>query len=248
MEGNEEKNVIKIFFNKSAIENANYYFELAKKYKKKYKNAKKAIEELKKKEEKKEKEEKIKQTISIKPYFFTSKKHLMCIAGRNAEENETLLRTCTENDLLFHANIHGGSVVVLKDGLDADIEDKLDAACYAGCYSKGWVNNYSAIDVYAFKKEQVYKESQKTGSFNIEGKREWFKHCVLRLKIALIENNIFILPYRWQSNKKIEKEIEIRPGNLDKNEAAKIISKFFQIDESSVKQLLPQGKFVIIKK
>jgi|GEM_PF-3492408 len=248
MEENE-RHIIKIFFDRNAIENASYYYEMAKKYRKKLENAKKAIEELRKKaeKEKRQEEKKAEKERKVKEYFLTSKKGLVCIAGKNAEENEKLLRTCNENYLLFHADIHGAGLVVLKEGIKAEVEDKLDAACYAACYSKAWVNNYSAIDVYVFKKEQVVKDVQKPGSFNISGKREWFKHCAIRLKIALIDNDVYIIPYRWHGDKKIEKEIEIRPGNMDKNEAAKIISKLFSVDEAAIKKLLPQGKFVIIK-
>ncbi|MEM4295765.1 MAG: NFACT RNA binding domain-containing protein [Candidatus Anstonellales archaeon] len=241
-----EGEVIKLFYDMNAYENANYYFQLAKKYAKKAEQARKAIEEMKKKNLKKE--EKTKQNIVISmPYFYTSVKNLYCTAGRNAEENEKLLRKSTENDLLFHADIQGASTVLLRDGINAEIDDKLDAACYAACYSKAWVFGYSSIDVYAFKKQQVYKEQQKAGAFNISGEREWFKNMPLRLKVALIGNEIFILPYRWHGNKEITKQVEIRPGNIDKNQVSKKLSEIFKCDENYIKSILPQGKFVIKK-
>jgi predicted ribosome quality control (RQC) complex YloA/Tae2 family protein len=240
---------IKIFYDRTALENANYYFELSKKFSKKAEQAEKAIINLKEKAKKQEKEDKNKMREQTKivemPYFYTSKSKLLCIAGRNAEENEKLYRKSTEKDLLFHADIQGGSLVVLKEGINAELEDKLEAAYYAACYSKAWLLNYSSINVYAFKQEQVYKEKQSPGAFNIKGEREWFKNCALMLKIVLLnDNKIFIVPSRWSSDK-IIKEIEIRPGNNDKNEVAKKISKILKCEEPYIKALLPQGKFTI---
>jgi predicted ribosome quality control (RQC) complex YloA/Tae2 family protein len=241
----DERKIIKLFYDKTALENASYYFEQSKKYSKKAEQAKKAIEKLKEKKVEEKEEKKKKQEVVQYPHFFTSSSSLYCVSGRNAEENEKLLREATDKDLMFHADIQGAGLVLLKNGLNASLEDKLDAACYAACYSKAWVNGYSSIDVYAFKKEQVYKEHQKAGSFYIKGEREWFKHTALRLKVAIINEKLFILPYRWKG--KVDKEIELRPGNIDKNTAAKKLAEIFKVDEASIKALLPQGKFAILK-
>ena len=241
---------VKLFYNKSAVENASYYFELAKKFEKKAKGAEKAIEEMKKRGVKKKEERKQrwepKEWYERFPHFFTSKNGLLCIAGRNAGENELLYRRhLEENDLWFHADIVGAATVILKEGaIKAELEDKMEAASFAASHSKAWKNCYSGLDVYAVKKEQLYKEVQKAGAFGIRGEREWFKGSAVRLKAGLHAGKPIIIPYRWKGE--LNRAIDIRPcGKLNKDQAAAKIAKALGADESYVKSMLPSGKFAL---
>ena len=249
MEGIE----VKLFYNKSAVENASYYFELAKKFERKAKGAERAIEEMEKRTLKKKKEKKErwvpKKWYEHFPHFFTSKSGLLCIAGRNAGENETLYRKyLEEGDLWFHADIVGAASVVLKEGLNkSSLEDRMEAASFAASYSRAWKNCYSSLDVYSVGKEQLYKEVQKAGAFGIRGEREWFKGSAVRLKAGLTEEaKPAIVPYRWKGP--LKKPIDIRPcGKLSKDQAAARIAKLLGADEGYIKSLLPSGRFALRK-
>lgn len=243
---------IKLWYNRSAVENADYYFKMAKRFEKKARGALEAIGMLQKrrKTEKKEKKElwKAKEWYENFPHFFTSKNGLLCIAGRNAGENELLYRKYLEdNDLWFHADIVGAATVILKEGATkSELEDRMEAASFSASYSKAWKNCYSSVDVYAVKKEQLYKEVQKAGAFGVRGVREWFKGSAVRLKAGISEGKPVLVPYRWKGS--ISKAVDVRPcGKLNKDVAASKIAKMLGADESYVKSILPSGKFALRK-
>lgn len=258
-----EKLRIKIKINKSIQENASFYFEEAKKIKKKIEGLKKAIEktkeelEIAKKEEEKKEKEKInlikksekKEWFEKFHFFFTSGQRLV-IGGRNADQNSIIVeKYFNPGDLFFHADIHGGSVCILKDGEKASLEEMQECAQFAASFSNAWKNKNSLIDVYAVKYDQVKKSLHgsyvKKGSFVIIGERMWFKNIKLKLKIGFHENKLIILP---EKNKlKLEKEIYIVPGNYEKGEIVKKLAKYFNVHPDDVQNLLPSGKISLVK-
>jgi predicted ribosome quality control (RQC) complex YloA/Tae2 family protein len=245
---------VNLFYDKSIAENANYYFELAKKFSKKAEGALKTVEMLKARKPKKKKE---KKSIAVTkpasrewydqyPHFYTSPTHLLCVAGRNADENEALYRKHLEDDdLFFHADIPGAATVILKNGRrKAQLNDKLEAACFSASYSKAWKMGQNSVNVYAVEKQQLYKTVQKSGAFDIEGTREWFKNTNLRLKVGIFNDAFVIVPYRWVGN--IRPAYEIRPGGkLGKDGVSAKLAKGLGIDEGFIKSFLPSGSFYI---
>ena len=108
---------------KSLQENANSYFEKSKKAKSKLKGLEKAMQELEKKagkttgekNEKKGLEKKRKKEWFEKfHWFFTAESNLLCIAGKDRQSNELLVKKqMQENDLYFHADIQGAAHCIL---------------------------------------------------------------------------------------------------------------------------------------
>jgi len=198
-----------IDYTKSAQKNAEEYFEKAKALEKKAEGASKTIKELEEKRNKisKEKDAESKKTKVLKRigkrewyekynWFFASN-GMLAIGGRSAQQNEEINSKYFEkDDLFFHANIFGASAVVLKNGANADKNVKEEAAQFAACYSSAWENQQSTVDVFAVRREQVSKSSNKgyvsTGSFLISGDREWFKNVKLELYAFLSKPEIEI--------------------------------------------------------
>lgn len=187
---------------KSVQENANEYFTKAKKSKAKLKGLEIAMKEMQSKVQNAEKtgkkqaqgpERKRKREWFEKfRWFFTSQSSLLCIAGKDRQSNEILVKKqMQENDLYFHADIQGAAHCILKDGqLKAKEKDMKEAAKFAAVLSKAWSGQLAGVDVYSVKPEQVSKQAQTgeslgSGAFMIYGNREWFRKTPLEFAIGI---------------------------------------------------------------
>ncbi|HLD57132.1 MAG TPA: ribosome rescue protein RqcH [archaeon] len=196
---------VEIDFNKSIEQNAEQYYETAKKSKRKLEGVKEAIEQEPKiekpqPEEKPVRKERKKWYEKFK-WFFTSSDFLV-IAGRNENQNESIVKKHAEkDDFLLHADIHGAAFVLVKakEGTKQIGKDLLpsktpidgiamkEAAEFSAANSKAWSKGIGAIDVSAFRPEQATKPdgSLAKGSFVIQGQRIWFKDMELKLSIGI---------------------------------------------------------------
>lgn len=252
---------IKLYINRSVHDNAAHYYELAKEAKKKAKGAEKAIEEtkrqMKKVAKKKTQEKKVrvkreKKWFEIFHWFYTSEGKLV-IGGKNAQQNDIVYKKHMEdNDLFFHADIQGGSAVILKRGVDSTEEEIRETVQFAASFSNAWKNGNASVDVYSVKKEQLSKHSTggyvPAGAFAISGKREWFRNSKLGLKIGRGEHGIEIIPER--SARKLKGEIHLAPmkSGKEKGEISRFIAKKLSADVTEILELTPSGKSKIVKK
>lgn len=166
--------------------------------------------------------------------WFTTIGGKLVIGGRDAKQNENLVaHHLDKNDLFFHADIAGGSVVILKDGEHASEQDKKEAAQWAACYSKAWKLGYTSLDVYAVGKEQVSKtppsgEYLAKGSFAISGKRMWFRSTPLQLYGWLgPEGTLKLQPVLPAAN---QVRLRLIPGELTGKGAEQAIKKALGLD------------------
>jgi predicted ribosome quality control (RQC) complex YloA/Tae2 family protein len=179
------------------------YYDQYKKYKQKHEKALQAIADL----ENKIKEQKIeleKRTSEVlmgfrKTYWYEryvwsfTRNKLLIIAGRDSQQNESLVRKYLEkNDLFFHADIQGAAATILKitPGVEPKTEDIHDASVIAACFSKAWKAGLASIDVFYVTGEQVSKtppsgEYIVTGSFMIYGKKNYVKNVPLQLAFGV---------------------------------------------------------------
>ncbi|MFA5050121.1 MAG: NFACT RNA binding domain-containing protein [Candidatus Micrarchaeia archaeon] len=242
----------------SVQENAAVYYEKAKKIKRKIEGLEKAMEETKKEidsslKEDLKKQKKIEKTRKEKKWFekfhwFYTANGNLCIGGKDASQNDLIFKKYMEdNDLFFHADITGGSVVILKNGVNSSREEREEAAGFAASFSRAWKMKYASIDVYSLKKEQLSKYSQGgfvgKGGIAMEGQREWFRNTPLKLKIGLGDLGPEVLPYC--SRKIIKNEKILIPGNEKKEKAAKKLSNLFKIHIDEIAQILPSGELKI---
>ncbi len=253
---------IKIDYTRTAQDNADQYFRLSKKLKKKAEGAAVAIADLEQKRKsiasRPIKQVKIKKLVEKKWYekfnWFIASNGALAIGGRSALQNEMINSKHFEsNDLFFHADIFGASVVVLKEGISAPREIREEVAQFAACFSKAWENGAASVNVYSLRRDQVSKSKEHgslgTGSFLLEGEREWFKGVALEICAYLGEGEerlLNVVPMQTCVALGIKKYLLIKPGNLKKSDAAKMVAGrlgFEDIDYAM--QHLPAGGFSI---
>jgi predicted ribosome quality control (RQC) complex YloA/Tae2 family protein len=252
---------------KSVQENAAAYYEEAKKLREKAAGAGKAAKDMEKRiagldkeieKEKKEAESRLKvREKREKDWFerfrwFRTSAGKLCIAGRDAKQNEVLVSKHLEKgDLFFHAEIHGAPATILKQGQEASDDERLEAAQFAGSYSSAWKEGLATVDVYAVPPEQVSKhaesgESVGKGGFIIRGEREWFRNCETGLLIGVGAKGIEAAPSR-RGKGEMKAAVEIRVGNSEKGDAAKLVLRRLgeaaSLDE--ILQALPSGKIAV---
>jgi predicted ribosome quality control (RQC) complex YloA/Tae2 family protein len=138
----------------SAQLNIMRYFEIKKKsFQKEVKTKEAAHDAIKKaevtaaKDFEKFKQSQVKANMNRKVFWFekfiwfvTSENHLV-IGGRNAQQNEALVkRYMDKHDLFMHSELHGASVCILKNpsGLPVPSLSLMEAATFEMCHSPCW--------------------------------------------------------------------------------------------------------------
>ena len=174
-----------------------------------------------------------------KYHWIITSENLLAIGGRNEDQNESIVRKYLgERDLFFHADIHGGSVFILKNGVYAGERSIREVAHLAACYSSAWRSGFGSVDVFYVGSDQVSKsppsgEYLPKGSFMIYGEKKWVRGVELRLGIGIeIVNNkyprIIVGPPDYISNKTSIYAILV-PGDQDiASVAEEIIEKWLE--------------------
>jgi predicted ribosome quality control (RQC) complex YloA/Tae2 family protein len=168
----------------------------------KIERAKKAVEELKEKLARLATERaraRARASIVVRRRFWFEKYHwsltsngFLVLAGRDAAQNESLVRRVLEDDDIFlHADIHGGAATILKTaGREPAEQDLRDAALIAAAYSRAWKEGLASIDVFWVRGSQVSKtppsgEYLARGAFMVYGRKNYLKGVELKLAIGL---------------------------------------------------------------
>lgn len=249
-----------LYVNKSAQENAARYYDEAKRLREKAKRAEKAAADTEAKLKVLEKKAKEAAATATAPairvkrekqwferfHWFTTSGGRLCIAGRDARQNEALVaRHLEKGDLFFHAEVHGAPATILKNGSTASQEEKGEAAQFAGSYSSAWKAGSASIDVYAVTPEQVSKRAESgealgKGGFIIRGGREWFRNTPLSLLIAAGSNGVESAPALLGASS-FKSSAKVFPGSMEKSDAAKKIARALGASVDEVLQALPSG-------
>jgi len=230
----------------SVYKNSSKYFDIAKEFNEKAKKAKETLVNLETKLQEldkqiEERSEEIKISLRKREWYekyrwsFTRNGFLI-IAGRDVDQNESLVRKMLEEkDIFLHADIQGAPATIIKtEGKIPSEDDIKDAATIAACYSKAW-KNMGAIDVFWVYGEQVSKsppsgEYLSKGSFMIYGKKNFINNVKLQLSIGITEdfkvitgNEDAVIKY---SNLDIYFVVE--PGDEDPSKLSQKILKILQ--------------------
>jgi Predicted RNA-binding protein homologous to eukaryotic snRNP len=126
-------------------------------------------------------------------WFVTTDGHLV-IGGRDASSNSAVIRKhMTENDLVFHAEIHGSPFFLIKNATNQENSTFVEETAQATVsFSRAWKDGLSNGDAYWVFPNQVKKGAPTgqflpKGSFVIEGKRNFCRGIELKLSIGLIQ-------------------------------------------------------------
>ena len=250
-------------------ENAENYYEKAKKAKRKTKGAQIAIENTKKQLEKiKAKKDVAMENIStpkkrvkknLKWYeklrwFLSSDGHLV-IGGRDANSNESVVKKYLEpNDIYLHADIHGASSTAIKLNGD-EVNDNLlkESGEFAASFSSAWSMGFTSQDVFWVHPDQVSKtpeagEFLAKGSFVIRGHRNYIRGARVKLAIGIVDyegKRIMAGPIE-ALEAHCENFVVLKPGFTKKEAIAKkIIHKINEDDLltlDDIIRVLPSGK------
>ncbi len=168
-------------------------------------------------------------------HWIITSENLLAIGGRDADQNEIIVKKYLEDkDLFFHADIQGGSVFILKNGVYAGERSIKEVAHLAACYSKAWKGGLGSIDVFYVESSQVSKkppsgEYLSKGSFMIYGEKHWVRGVELKLGlgIEIVDNKyprVIIGPPEYVANKTRIYSI-IVPGDHSAREVAEELIK-----------------------
>ncbi len=255
---------------KSIPDNAEVYYEKAKKAKRKIKGAEIAIEntkaQLAEMEAKKEKamenimvpQKRVKKNLKWyeKLRWFVSSNGTLVVCGRDANSNEVVVKKYLDaNDIYLHADIHGApSVAVKLGGNEADEQLLKESAIFAASFSSAWPNNYGVQDVYWVSPEQVSKtpasgEFVPKGAFIVRGRRNYIRSAKLEIAIGIVdydgEKRLMAGPIDAMKAH-TNKYVAIKPGYIKKEALAKEIlhrineENLFTLDD--VVRILPSGR------
>ncbi|MEF8883363.1 MAG: ribosome rescue protein RqcH [Halapricum sp.] len=177
-------------------------------------------------------------------WFHTSDGFLV-IGGRNADQNEELVKKYLDRgDLFFHTQAHGAPATILKatgpsESPDDDIEipasSREEAAQFAVSYSTVWKEGKYAADVYTVDHDQVTKtpesgEYLEKGSFAIRGDRTYYEDTPVGVAVGITcepETRVIGGPPS-AIEPQAETTIEVEPGRYAQNDIAKRLYREFK--------------------
>ncbi|HHQ44598.1 MAG TPA: DUF814 domain-containing protein [Candidatus Altiarchaeales archaeon] len=188
---------------KSIPENAQEYYEGAKKAKRKIPGLVEALERSGRELEElslsgaAEVETQVLEKRRARAWFekfrwFYSSEGFLVIGGRDATTNDILVKKHLEaDDVVFHADIQGAPFFIVKnpDGVEVPENTLREAAAAAASYSRAWKNGWASCNVYYVSPEQVSKsppagEYLPKGAFMIYGEKKWFKNTPVEVAVG----------------------------------------------------------------
>lgn len=119
-------------------------------------------------------------------FWFISSENYLVIGGKDAQQNELLVkRYMKPNDLYVHADLHGAATVIVKNPGTSQVPPKTltEAGQFAVCFSAAWDSKVMTA-AYWVKPDQVSKtapsgEYLTVGSFMVRGKKNFLPPATL---------------------------------------------------------------------
>ena len=119
-------------------------------------------------------------------FWFISSENYLVIGGKDAQQNELLVkRYMKPNDVYVHADLHGAATVIVKNPGTSQVPPKTltEAGQFAVCFSAAWDSKVMTA-AYWVKPDQVSKtapsgEYLTVGSFMVRGKKNFLPPATL---------------------------------------------------------------------
>ena len=189
-------------------------------------------------------------------WFHTSDGFLV-IGGRNADQNEDIVKKYLDRgDLFFHTQAHGAPATVLKatgpseaadDDLTIPESSREEAAQFAVSYSSVWKDGKYAADVYMVDHDQVSKtpesgEYLEKGSFAVRGDRTYYEDTAVGVAVGITcEPQTAVIGGPPSAiEPRAETAIAVEPGQYAQNDIAKRLYREFKgrfADETFVRKV-----------
>jgi len=181
-------------------------------------------------------------------WFFTSTGSLV-IGGKSDEQNEIVLKNFLKpNYIVLHTTKPGSPFMIIQSNSPSKKEIE-ESAIFCACFSQQWKvsKSTSNIEIDIFKGEQIYKTKQmKAGTFGVKGKKETLK-VKPKLDLIIQKGKLRAVP----SNGHEEKLAEIKPGEMNKEQASEKIAKRisdkyrYPISKDEIMQAIPSDKISV---
>ena len=239
---------VKIFVHEGIEQNAGRYYDVIKKFRKKKEGALRAMKTIlpKKKEVRRE------FTFMKKLWYhrfrwFVTSDGVVVLGGRDASQNEELVKKYMGGqDLFVHADVHGASVVIVK-GKTVHMDEVVQ---FAASYSGSWRSGHFSADVYSALPAQVSKTPESgefisRGSFIVRGERTYYRNVPLAVGIGLmLEPHAAVIGGPPSVIKgKTKAYTELKPGQFEPNDVAKKVLRILkqnvsEEEEKALKNIL----------
>lgn len=188
--------------------------------------------------------------------WFHSSDGYLVIGGRNAKQNEELVKKYAEPyDRVFHSQAHGGPITLIKatdpsePGQEVDFPDATleEAAQFAVSYSSVWKDGHFAGDAYLVRPEQLTKEAESgeyvaAGGFVVRGERTYYRDTPVGVAVGIVcepETRVIGGPPRPIEDRTVT-SVRVEPGRFAQGDVAKRIYRAFResfTDESFVRKV-----------
>ena len=168
--------------------------------------------------------------------WFETSDGFLVIGGRNADQNEELVKNYMEGDDLFcHAQAHGGPVALIKAtdpseaARDVTIPERSreEAARFAVSYSSVWKDGRGAGDAYVVTPDQVSKtpesgEYVEKGGFVVRGERDYHRDVACEVAVGVqVEPETRVIGGPPEAvEPRAATTLRLTPGQFAQNDAA----------------------------
>ncbi len=225
--------IVRIHVHEGLEQNAGRYHDVIKKFRKKKAGALVAMKTVP-----------VKKTVQKRDFvplkklwyhrfrWFITSDGIVVLGGRDASQNEELVKKyLTGGDLFVHADVHGASVVIVK-GKTAKMDE---VAQFAASYSGAWRSGHFSADVYSALPSQVSKTPESgefvtRGSFIVRGERTYYRNVPLAVGIGLmLEPQAAVIGGPPSAiREKTKAYLELRPGQFEPNDVAKKVLRILK--------------------
>ena len=166
--------------------------------------------------------------------WFITSEGLLAIGGRDASSNSAIIRKhLTEEDIVFHAEVHGSPFFILKDAKQVSeiSASRMEVAQATVSFSRAWKDGLSSADAYWVEPSQIKRGAPTgqfvpRGSFVIEGRRNYIKGIEIKLSVGLIRSYSHYVLACGPTNAIKKRSVvysQLLPGGMDPNSVAKKI-------------------------
>jgi len=202
-------------------------------------------------------------------YWFKSSDGFLVVGGRDASQNEALVRKWLRDDGIYvHADIHGGpSVIILSESGNIPESTIYEAAQFAVSFSNAWRGMMESASAFWVYGKQVSKsapsgEYLSRGAFMIYGRKNYIHNIPLRVSIGLMSSDdgyILVSGPPSAISKWCFKSVTLAPGTEPIEKLWVKFKKllFSELDENlrgimgglsidDFKRILPKGGFRVV--
>ena len=260
---------VELAIDQSAAQSASRLYEEAKEAERKASSVERALkatlEELERvragivevEEERREVEEPRPKPWYHRFRWFISSDGVLVVAGRDASQNEVLVRRYMEpNDVFVHADVHGAPAVIVKGcGPKPPERTIVEAAQFAVSYSRAWREGRLMADAYWVLPHQVSKTPPSgqylaRGAFMVRGERNYVRGVPLQVAIGVDESGELIAGPPDPITSRAKRYVILAPGEVGGSRLAHEVAKALGLEPrrvDEVQRAIPPGGGRILK-